>query len=144
MRTLWVGVVFLAASSAVFGQLDDNTLTITASRTMDVQPDQVIVGVYVNAPFDNTVDDILGALQGSGVTSANLWMRQRRCTKVFGVPIGHLLFPFRFQSSKAHWQRWRRLSVDSPGRVWTCHFQCKARKYLPNCRLRILAPGRPW
>lgn len=72
MRKIWLGVVFFAASSAVFGQLDDNTLTITASRTMDLQPDQVIVGVYVNGPSDSTLDDILGALQGSGLTAANL------------------------------------------------------------------------
>ena len=72
MRKLWLGIVFFAASPAVFGQLDDNTLTITASRTIDLQPDQVMVGVYVNAPVDNMVDDILSGLQGSGLTAANL------------------------------------------------------------------------
>src|SRR4051794_13908419 len=72
MRTIWLGAVFFAATSAAYGQLDDNTFTITASRTIDLQPDQAIVGVYVDSPADNGVDDIVGALQGSGITAANL------------------------------------------------------------------------
>jgi hypothetical protein len=72
MRTLWLGVAFLAASSCVFGQLDDNTVTITASRNISLQPDFAVVGIYVDAPYNDGLDDILNALDGSGLTADDL------------------------------------------------------------------------
>ena len=72
MRQLCLAALFFAASSVAFGQLDDNTLTVTASRSISFQPDQVVVGIYVDAPLNLVLDDILGALDGAGLTAADL------------------------------------------------------------------------
>jgi hypothetical protein len=57
---------------AAFGELDDNTLTVTSSRTLSLQPDQV--GISVTASFEATatLDDVLSAVQSAGITVANL------------------------------------------------------------------------
>jgi len=52
--------------------LDSDTLTIAASRTLNVQPDQVLVGVTVNTPVTASLQDVINELQGSGITAANL------------------------------------------------------------------------
>lgn len=54
-----------------FGQLDSNSLTVTASRSVSLQPDQVVFGVFVDSSVTSSLDDILAALQGSGITAAN-------------------------------------------------------------------------
>jgi hypothetical protein len=55
----------------LFGQLDSNTVTVTASQSMNVQPDQVLFAVYVTTPLTASLDDVLAALKGAGITSAN-------------------------------------------------------------------------
>jgi hypothetical protein len=62
----------LAAASLAFAQLDDNTITVTASRSVNLQPDQVLVLVSVQAAPLASLDDVLALLQGTGVTAANL------------------------------------------------------------------------
>lgn len=64
---LWIAMPFLA-----FAQLDDDTLTVTASRTVKLQPDQIVVGVTVSAPSDAALDDVVSALSGTGIAAANL------------------------------------------------------------------------
>jgi len=67
------GLFFTLALSAplAFGQLDSNSLTVTASRGVSLQPDQALFGVFVDSSTVTSLDDILAALQGSGVTIAN-------------------------------------------------------------------------
>jgi Protein of unknown function (DUF541) len=67
---LWL----LALPMAVWAQLDDNTLTVTASRQLaaTLQPDQAVFVVYVNAPTNASLDDVLAALPGAGISAANL------------------------------------------------------------------------
>lgn len=72
LRKVWLGVWWLASASLAFGQLDSNSLTILASRTMDLQPDQVVFSVSLTAPMEANLDDVLAALQGSGITADNL------------------------------------------------------------------------
>ncbi len=62
--------VALAASALAFAQLDTNTVTVTASRTLTVQPDQVVFGVSVTSGFSSSLTDVLNALQPVGVTAA--------------------------------------------------------------------------
>ena len=62
---------FLAAGGLVFGQAATNSITVTASRNANVQPDQVVFGVKVDTPLDASRDDAVNALQGSGITPAN-------------------------------------------------------------------------
>src|SRR5437764_14958569 len=65
-------VGFFAAASVLFGQLDSNSITVTASRSVQLRPDQVVFSISVQAPIGITLDDIIAALQGSGITAANL------------------------------------------------------------------------
>ena len=65
-------ILLLAAASAAFGQLDSNVVTITVSRQLSVQPDEVSVTVYVTSPPDQTLDQVLAALKGTKIQAADL------------------------------------------------------------------------
>jgi hypothetical protein len=52
--------------------LDNNTVTVTASRPVSVQPDQVQILVQLTTARDAGLDDVLGKLKGIGVVAANL------------------------------------------------------------------------
>ena len=54
-----------------FGQLDSNSITVTALRSTSLQPDQVAFGVDVTAGLDTTLDEVVAALADSGITMAN-------------------------------------------------------------------------
>jgi uncharacterized protein YggE len=58
-------------ASLAFGQTTANSVTVTASRNANVQPDQVVFGVFVDASVTTSRDDVIAALQGSGITLAN-------------------------------------------------------------------------
>lgn len=64
-------LVFIPASLA-FAQLDSNSVTVTASANFTVQPDQVLFDVILTAPITSSLDNVLAALAGSGITQANL------------------------------------------------------------------------
>ncbi len=72
MRALTVIGLFLLSLCPVFGQLDDNTIAITASRPAIIQPDQAVLGIFVSAPPNTGLDDVLGLLSGLGLTASNL------------------------------------------------------------------------
>src|SRR5579864_7275161 len=55
-----------------FGQLDSNSVTVTATRSMAQQPDQVLFEVIVQSSINTSLDSVVAALQGSGITAANL------------------------------------------------------------------------
>ncbi len=55
-----------------FAQLDDNTITVTASRPVSVQPDQAVIGITVGTGTNATLDDVLATLKNVGITAANL------------------------------------------------------------------------
>jgi len=63
--------VFVMSASLAFGQLDSNSITVTASRNATLQPDQVVFSVDVFSGLDTSLDDILAALAGSGISTAN-------------------------------------------------------------------------
>ena len=56
----------------LFGQLDSNSITIRASRTLDLQRDHLQLYVTVAAAQTAGLEDILSALQGSGVAATDL------------------------------------------------------------------------
>ena len=62
---------FLLSAPLLFGQLDSNSVTVTASQSVNLQPDQVLFGVSVTTSINATLDDVLAALKGSGITIAN-------------------------------------------------------------------------
>jgi uncharacterized protein YggE len=66
-----LALLFLTAVP-LFAQLDSHTLAISASRSITPQPDQVVFGLSVDAAASTTLDQVVGALSGLGVTDANL------------------------------------------------------------------------
>lgn len=56
----------------LFAQLPSHTLTITATHSVGVQPDQVVFGLTVRSSPATDLNQIVTALSGIGVTSANL------------------------------------------------------------------------
>jgi len=61
----------LMSSSLLFGQLDSNSVTVSANQNTNLQPDQVVFGIYVMSGINNSLDDVLAALKTSGITMAN-------------------------------------------------------------------------
>ena len=71
MRKAFLTSVLLASASLVFAQTDANSITVVASRNTTLQADQAVFNVSVTSGLNTTLEDVLGALQGSGVTAAN-------------------------------------------------------------------------
>lgn len=57
----------------LFTKTESNTLAITASEQLNPQPDQVLFYIYVDASPSKSLNDILAALQGLGVTAGELF-----------------------------------------------------------------------
>jgi hypothetical protein len=66
-------------ASPVSGQSDQNALTVTATRAINVQPDQASFSVEVKSTGLTGLDEIVGVLEGSGITAADL-------SSVYGFP----------------------------------------------------------
>jgi uncharacterized protein YggE len=66
-----VALLPLLFCSLAFGQLDSNSITVSASNNAAVQPDQAIFAVTVQSGMTTGLDEVLTALQGSGITAAN-------------------------------------------------------------------------
>jgi len=64
-------VCFFAFGPPLFAQLDSNTVTVTASASTTVQPDQVVFSITVGSGLNTSLDDVLAALKTSGITIAN-------------------------------------------------------------------------
>ena len=65
-------VLFLISASLAFGQLDSNSVTVTSSSNTTPQPDQAVFSVTVGAAIGTSLNDVVSALSGSGITLANL------------------------------------------------------------------------
>jgi uncharacterized protein YggE len=72
MRRVWLTALLLACASLVFGQLETDTMTIQASRSVTLTPDQVSFYITVTADPANSLDQIVAALSGLGITASNL------------------------------------------------------------------------
>lgn len=70
MRKFLIAVLMVVPPLA-FGQLDSYSVTITASRNVTQQPDQVIFEVSVTTSGMAGLDDVVAVLQGSGITAAD-------------------------------------------------------------------------
>jgi uncharacterized protein YggE len=71
MRTSYLIALTLASASLLFGQLDSDTVTIQASRSVNLTPDQVVFAVSVSAGPTTSLDQIVAALASSGITATN-------------------------------------------------------------------------
>src|SRR5277367_6385603 len=66
-------LVMLSLSVApVFGQLESNTLTITANRSVTLQPNDITFSLSVGSSASTDLDQVVAALAALGVSSANL------------------------------------------------------------------------
>ena len=72
MRCAFI-VAFCLCSSLVFAQLDANSVTVTASRSSNLQPDEALFVVTVaSSSSATTLDEAVAALQGTGITQSSL------------------------------------------------------------------------
>ena len=62
----------LLAIIPAFGQLESNTLTISATRSTYLQPDEVVFSLSVTSPVSTSLDQVVAALSSLGITAANL------------------------------------------------------------------------
>jgi hypothetical protein len=68
----WIFVLFsLIPLSSAFGQLDSNSVTVTASRNTTLQADQVLFAINVDTDPGAALADVLPAVQPAGLTVAN-------------------------------------------------------------------------
>ncbi len=70
MRKSIATLPFLFCSLA-FGQIGSDSITVSASDNTSLQPDQAVYGITVQSGVNTGLDDVLAALQGSGITIAN-------------------------------------------------------------------------
>lgn len=69
MRALCVFLIFLTGAGNGFGQ---ESLTVTATRSLVLQPDEALIVVNATSGLNSGLDDVLAALSGSGITAVNL------------------------------------------------------------------------
>jgi uncharacterized protein YggE len=71
-KAVWAGRVAMALLPAlIYGQVSNNSVTVTASQTISAQPDQAIFSVAVDSGFDKNLSDIVGALPSVGIAAPN-------------------------------------------------------------------------
>lgn len=70
-QRLFVSLLICAACAAAQSTAAQSAITVTASRTPNVQPDQAVFGVSINSDIFTTLDDVVAALQGSGIGLSN-------------------------------------------------------------------------
>ena len=63
--------LFLIPVWLAWGQLTPNSITVTATKNASLQPDEVVFGVTVNTTLEATRDEVIAALQGSGIKAEN-------------------------------------------------------------------------
>lgn len=66
-----VAAAFLICTCPAFAQLDSNSVTVTASRNINLQPDQIVFAVRVISGLNTNLDEVLAAVQGSGIGMGN-------------------------------------------------------------------------
>src|SRR5580693_3710903 len=71
MRRLLLPILLLGAAPA-FAQIESHTVTISATRSIVLEPDQIVLQLTVGSNPSATLDQIVGALSGLGITDANL------------------------------------------------------------------------
>src|SRR6266851_4451669 len=86
MRKGFLICILLASASLVSGQTDSNSITVVASRNANVQADQAVFNVAVTSGLNASLDDVLGALQGSGITLANFTGISTPTLSFVGIP----------------------------------------------------------
>ena len=88
--------ILLFAVLPVFGQLPSHTVAVQATRSVNLQPDQVVFGVSVSSNASTNLNQVVTALAGVGITAADLTGVDNSNPSTFdwgftlGVPISSL------------------------------------------------------
>jgi hypothetical protein len=69
MRAILSTAIFCC--SLTFAQLPSNSVTVTATSSTTLQPDQAVFEVIVNSDLNSTLSTVLNAVQPAGLTIAN-------------------------------------------------------------------------
>ena len=69
MRAIPLLAIF--GCSAAFAQLQSNSVTVTATTSTTLQPDQAVFNVIVTSDLNSTLSTVLNAVQPVGLTIAN-------------------------------------------------------------------------
>ena len=72
MHQRFLFVLLFVVSASCFGQISSDAFTISATRNVYLQPDQVVFSLDVTADPTATLDRIVASLQSVGITAANL------------------------------------------------------------------------
>jgi uncharacterized protein YggE len=64
-----LALLLLSAAFAA-AQTPPNSITVTASREVTVQPDQVVFAIDVSTGLSANRDEVIGALRGAGITAS--------------------------------------------------------------------------
>ena len=64
-------LLFILSATLLYGQLDSNTITVNASRITSLQPDEIVFVVSVSGDINSSLDGVVAALAGSGITAAD-------------------------------------------------------------------------
>jgi uncharacterized protein YggE len=67
-KLVYLSVIF---AGLAFGQLDSNSVTVTASRNTTVPPDQAVFSVVVTSDLNSTLNDVLTAVLPAGISITN-------------------------------------------------------------------------
>jgi uncharacterized protein YggE len=65
-------LVLLSFCPLVFGQLGSDSITVSAYNSPSLQPDEATFSIGVQSSLTTSLNDVLTALQGTGVTAAIL------------------------------------------------------------------------
>ena len=65
-------VLFWIPAAPLLAQLANNTVTVTASQSSTSQPDEAVFSVAVSSGTDKSLDEVVSAVSGVGITEANL------------------------------------------------------------------------
>jgi hypothetical protein len=72
MRGSLYGLMLVAFAPLAFGQLDSNSITVAASRSMSIEPDEAVFVLSVTSSQSTGLDQIVAAIGTTGITAANL------------------------------------------------------------------------
>lgn len=67
-----LSALLFVTATAAFGQLDDNTITVRATRQITLQPDQIVFYVRVATSATSGIEGAIAKVSGIGITPAQL------------------------------------------------------------------------
>ena len=65
-------LAFLFGCAAVFAQVDPYTVTVTATETQNIQPDQAVINGGIETGIGTALSDVVNILEPAGITASNI------------------------------------------------------------------------